>query len=104
MVFTRFVMFMVACVAGFKSPAAEPTFTTLYSVAGAGDGAGPQGGFISVGGVFHAMTTDGGATGNGTIIKVNLATGAKTLIYSFAGGADGSLPFGNLLHVAGTLN
>jgi uncharacterized repeat protein (TIGR03803 family) len=78
------------------------TYKTLYAVAGTGDGAGPAGGFIDVGGKLFGTTTYGGATGNGTIVELDPTTGALTQLYNFAGGSDGFFPQGDLVKV-GTL-
>ena len=44
-------------------PAGAATYQTVYAPAGTGDGAGPTGGFVDVGGTLYGTTSYGGATG-----------------------------------------
>jgi uncharacterized repeat protein (TIGR03803 family) len=69
-----------------------------FGASGAGDGANPYGSLIQASdGNFYGMTTLGGNTGNGTVIKVTPA-GVETVIHSFSGGiTDGSQPYGSLV-------
>jgi uncharacterized repeat protein (TIGR03803 family) len=68
------------------------------------DGASPWSGVIDVKGTLYGTTQAGGSNGLGTVYRVNLKTGAERIVYNFAGGNDGQLPFlGNLLDVGGTL-
>ena len=65
---------------------------------GASDGAGPWGSLIASGGVLYGMTLAGGASGYGTIFKVNPDGSDLVLLHSFSGGAsDGDFPFDSLL-------
>jgi len=76
--------------------------TVLYSFAGGSDGANPHAGLIQGSdGDFYGTTGHGGvnsscsasqyASGCGTVFKVTPA-GVETVLYSFAGGSDGSDP------------
>jgi uncharacterized repeat protein (TIGR03803 family) len=78
--------------------------TVLYSFAGGTtDGAFPASTLTYQGGFLYG-TTNGGGTGNlGTLFQIDLATGAETVLHSFAGGTDGARPFGGLVDAAGTL-
>jgi uncharacterized repeat protein (TIGR03803 family) len=48
-------------------------------------------------------TFSGGAAGAGTVFSLNPTTGTETVIYSFAGGADGANPYAGLTHHGGKL-
>ncbi|MEO5754519.1 MAG: choice-of-anchor tandem repeat GloVer-containing protein, partial [Chthoniobacterales bacterium] len=72
--------------------------SVLYAFAGGTDGFFPIGGlYRDAGGSLYGATNGGGASGLGTIFE--LATdGTKTILHSFAGGAeDGSSPNGDLI-------
>jgi uncharacterized repeat protein (TIGR03803 family) len=66
--------------------------TVLYTFTGGADGAGPQAGVVAdAAGNLYGTTQYGGASGYGTVYKLNTA-GQETVLYSFTGGADGSEP------------
>lgn len=77
------------------------TETVLYSFAGApADGANPFGSLIQAsGGSFYGMTSAGGASNDGVVFRIT-ASGTETVLYSFAGGADGSQPGGSLIQAS----
>src|SRR5215467_7011816 len=83
------------------------TYTVLYNFSGFADGGNPYGGVILDGqGNSYGTTVAGGATGNGTVFKID-STGAETVLHSFAGGSDGRSPLGSLVldgkgHLYGT--
>jgi uncharacterized repeat protein (TIGR03803 family) len=83
--------------------AGATSVTTLYSVTGSSDGNGPTSALIDVGGTFYGTTFFGGTAGYGTVFSINSETGAKTAVYSFAGGSDGAYPQAALLSVGSTL-
>src|SRR4029077_15520621 len=57
----------------------------------------PQGGLVQdTNGYLYGITTGAGASGNGSIFKYNITTGAYTTIYNFTGGADVGAPSGKL--------
>ncbi len=61
------------------------------------DGYAPQGGLLhDAAGNLYSTTNGGGANGMGTVFKLS-ATGAETVLYSFAGGADGANPLAGLI-------
>jgi uncharacterized repeat protein (TIGR03803 family) len=76
--------------------------TVLYSFCPNGygnctDGAFPQAGLIhDAADNLYGTTSGGGANGVGTVFKLS-PDGAETVLYSFAGGADGANPFAGLI-------
>jgi uncharacterized repeat protein (TIGR03803 family) len=74
------------------------TESVLYSFKGApGDGTAPNTALIQGGdGDFYGTTAAGGAHNAGCVFKISLS-GEESLVYSFAGGADGADPAGKLL-------
>jgi uncharacterized repeat protein (TIGR03803 family) len=81
-------------------PAQAQTLTTLYSFTGGIDGANPGGGMVfDPQGNLYGVTGAGGAHGNGTVFEIT-AAGVEKVLYSFAGGADGSEPNGDLIRDA----
>jgi uncharacterized repeat protein (TIGR03803 family) len=71
--------------------------TVLHSFAGVPDGSGPAAGLIrDSAGNLYGTTYGGGAIGWGTVFKID-ATGTETVLYSFAGGADGGSPCAGLI-------
>jgi uncharacterized repeat protein (TIGR03803 family) len=78
------------------------TETVLYrfcTVAQGKDGASPAAALImDQAGNLYGTTSGGGATGNGTVFKIDTA-GNETVLYSFRGGlsGDGARPFGALI-------
>ena len=68
------------------------------------DGFYPEGGVVrDSSGNLYGTTVSGGASGYGTVYEVS-ADGTETLLYSFTGGADGSMPYAGLyLDSAGNL-
>jgi len=81
----------------------------LYAFQGVSDGYWPLAGLIDVNGTLYGTTNEGGkycATGSGvtcgTVFSVS-TTGAKKIIYQFAGGSDGGYPQAGLIEVHGVL-
>ena len=73
--------------------------TVLHSFAGgSADGAHPYGSLIeATDGNFYGMTSAGGASNKGVVIRITPA-GTGTILHSFAGGAaDGDTPLGSLI-------
>jgi uncharacterized repeat protein (TIGR03803 family) len=65
----------------------------LHSFTGApSDGAHPYAGFINVSGTFYGATTVGGSSDAGTIYTLT-PSGSENVLYSFAGGMDGAMPY-----------
>lgn len=75
----------------------------LYNFAGGSDGAEPLSGLIEVNGTLYGTTSKGGGSGCGgagcgTVYSIS-PTGTERVLYSFAGGSDGSDPHAPLLSV-----
>ena len=71
--------------------------TVLYSFTGKGDGRSPSAGLVrDAAGNLFGTTTGGGASGFGTVFKLD-ATGNETVLHSFAGGSDGAGPSAGLI-------
>jgi uncharacterized repeat protein (TIGR03803 family) len=82
---------------------ATGTETVLHSFAGGNDGASPQASPLNVAGMLYGTTMGGGASGNGTVFKIDPAAGTETVLHAFAGGRDGAIPMASLIDVNGTL-
>jgi uncharacterized repeat protein (TIGR03803 family) len=80
------------------APSAQAqTFKSLYSFTGSPDGAMPRGAVIKDKlGNLYGTTTAGGSFGSGTVYKLSMS-GKETVLYSFTGGVDGSVPFAGLV-------
>ena len=64
------------------------------------DGDDPSAGLVrDKAGNLYGVTYDGGASDRGVVFKVDQA-GRETVLYSFAGSTDGSLPLGGLVRDA----
>lgn len=74
-------------------------FALLHSFANDGtDGFYPRGTLLLKGKTLYGMTVHGGASGMGTIFKIDTNGTGYVILHSFAGGtADGSLPYGDLV-------
>jgi uncharacterized repeat protein (TIGR03803 family) len=77
----------------------------LHSFAGGkADGRVPTpGALVYLNGSLYGTTQYGGARDHGTVYRINAASGAETVVYSFAGGTDGSRPQAGLTYFAGKL-
>jgi len=76
------------------------TLTRLYNFACGADGANPRASLVrDSAGNLYGTTMFGGASGKGTVFKVD-ATGVETVLYSFADGADGGYPWAGLVRDA----
>lgn len=83
----------------FSQPATAQTYTVLYTFTGTPDGKLPSSGLLRVSSTpfstdIYGTTTLGGTNNLGSIFKLS-ATGHETVLYSFAGGADGEGPSEN---------
>ena len=80
-------------------------FTVLHTFTSSpGDGADPFDALIIAAGNLYGTASAGGAFGFGTVFKLNITSGAETVLYSFKGGSDGANPIaGLLMDAAGNL-
>jgi uncharacterized repeat protein (TIGR03803 family) len=85
------------------SPSTSWTRKTIRVFRGGTDGAFPSSGLLlDTNGAFYGGTYSGGASNLGTIYRLvppkpPATTCIKQILYSFSGGADGSLPVGELV-------
>ncbi len=71
--------------------------SVLYSFLGGSDGLNPSAGLIQGSdGNFYGTTASGGTLNHGTVFKITPA-GVETVLYSFQGSPDGSVPSAELL-------
>ena len=71
--------------------------TVLHTFSGGVDGANPYGTLIrDPAGNLYGTTYNGGNLGHGVVFKLD-TNNTETLLYTFAGGADGAYPRGSLL-------
>ncbi|HEY8698475.1 MAG TPA: choice-of-anchor tandem repeat GloVer-containing protein [Rhizomicrobium sp.] len=90
-----------AALAALAVPSAHASMlNTKHAFDGVNDGGNSLNGLIKVGNFFYGVTTTGGAHNLGTVFKMT-ASGAITVLHSFAGGADGATPRGELVNVDG---
>ncbi|HEX4157082.1 MAG TPA: choice-of-anchor tandem repeat GloVer-containing protein [Rhizomicrobium sp.] len=81
----------------------DGTFSTLYSFAGGTDGANPQGDILRVKDTLYGATSSGGdSNGYGVVYKVDIASGAETVLHRFTG-TDGSTSVSKLAWKQGKL-
>jgi uncharacterized repeat protein (TIGR03803 family) len=87
-----------------SSQALAQGFKTLYSFQCGADGSHPHAGLIrDASGNLYGTTYYGGTGGKGVVFKV-AASGAETVLHSFAGGTDGQYPSSSLVQdTAGNL-
>jgi uncharacterized repeat protein (TIGR03803 family) len=76
---------------------------TLYSFSGGADGSNPVGGLAYANGYLWGVCTYGGVNNNGTVFKIDVATGAEMTVYTFAGGSDGAQPVAAPIYIGGVL-
>jgi uncharacterized repeat protein (TIGR03803 family) len=83
----------------FKIQTDGTGFTLLHEFdSTASDGGNPTGSLILSGSTLYGMTSSGGATGYGTIFKIQTDGGSFSLLHSFVGGAaDGKTPYNDLI-------
>jgi len=72
------------------------TLTVLHSFGNGTDGSSPEGSLIiGKGGYLYGTTFSGGTANSGTVFKLS-SKGVETVLYNFAGGADGANPIAGL--------
>jgi uncharacterized repeat protein (TIGR03803 family) len=89
---------LVPAVVGTRSAEAQ-TFKVLYAFTGGADGGTPAAGLVrDAQGNLYGTTYLGGASGVGTVFKLESKTGKETVLYSFTGtGGDGANPHASLV-------
>ncbi len=89
---------------GTAQSAQAQTFKVLYNFTGSADGQAPFGSLVrDTAGNLYGTTEAGGASGAGTVFKVD-KSGTHKVLYSFTGGSDGGNPFvGVIRDAAGNL-
>jgi uncharacterized repeat protein (TIGR03803 family) len=86
----------------FRVKISDETERVVHSFAGGtADGANPSCALINVSGTLYGTTSQGGASGNGTVFSFK--SGTESLLYSFAGEPDGANPYAGLTNVSGVL-
>ena len=78
-----------------NAPAAD--FKTIFPIPGLNDGAAPVSALIKIGNAYFGTASSGGDLNQGTIFKIDAATGKETTLHSFAGGSDGSVPLAPMI-------
>ncbi len=74
--------------------------TVLYSFQGSSDGSDPVAGLTrDAAGNLYGTTQSGGASGRGTVFKLD-ASGNESILHSFQGGADGDGPVSGVIRDA----
>ncbi|HTT84107.1 MAG TPA: choice-of-anchor tandem repeat GloVer-containing protein [Rhizomicrobium sp.] len=89
-----------------RKSGAEKVLYSFCSQKHCADGSEPNGGLIAVGGLFYGTTSEGGASGAGTVFSIDPNTRAETVLYSFCSQQscpDGSSPDAGLIDVNGLL-
>lgn len=89
------------------SVTANGTEKVLYSFRGGGyDGANPVNPLINVNGILYGVTGAGGVGncngGCGTVFSVT-TTGTEKVLHRFGASGDGTIPYGRLININGTL-
>ena len=87
----------------FKIKPDGSSYLKLLDFAGAANGSAPYyGSLYSDGTYLYGMTTSGGANNDGTIFKIKPDGSGYTLLLSFAGTTNGSMPYNSTLISDGT--
>src|SRR4029077_2314090 len=96
-VFILFSSFLLAT--AIDSSAAGSRLTVLHTFTGPDGSRSAAALMQAADGNFYGTTQDGGAFGKGTIFQMTPA-GVVTVMYSFAGGADGNTPLAGLIQAS----
>lgn len=87
----------------FKFTPSTRAEVVLYSFAGGSDGVGPDGTLVVYNNKLYGTTNQGGSFGMGTVFEIDPATGAETVLHSFAGAGEGAFPGAGLTVANGLL-
>ena len=92
------------CGTVFSFDPASGVELVLYAFRGKRDGAAPLARLVGIGSALVGAANDGDACGCGVLFRVNPATDAERVAYSFQGGADGAQPnYTSLIEFEGLL-
>jgi uncharacterized repeat protein (TIGR03803 family) len=83
-----------------SNPSTSPMESVIHTFTGGVDGAYPIGGVIqATDSNLYGSTSGGGSSGHGTVFEINNPSTSPTesVLYSFAGGADGASPSASVL-------
>jgi uncharacterized repeat protein (TIGR03803 family) len=94
---------LVAALTHHPVAARAATLSTLYVFTGGLDGGTPLAGLIDEGGILYGTAYSGGVSDYGAVFSIEPVTGSETVLYSFAGGTDGSGPSAALTYASGVL-
>jgi len=81
----------------FSIDLATETYHTLYSFQNGADGSYPQGNLLAFDGALWGTADYGGSNNDGTLFKIDPASGNLTPLHSFGSGNDASLPANGLI-------
>lgn len=88
----------------FKITISGSVFTTLHNFGATHtDGAFVYAGLLHVGTYLYGTTVGGGTSGLGTVYRIKPNGTSYSVLHSFSGGADGAIPYGNLIVDGGVL-
>lgn len=76
---------------------------TLYTFTDIPDGNQPTADLLYYNGELYGTTNGGGTNGDGTVFEAPTSGGSETVLYSFAGGSDGSGPQASVVELGGEL-
>ena len=98
----------IGCGTVFKIDPSTGAETVIHSFTGGLDGKRPWAALIYEGGALFGTTTESsgavnGGSDAGTVFKIDLATGAETVLHRFAGAPDGATPWAALIYQGGLL-
>ena len=86
------------------------TYGKLYDFGRFGNGISPYSRLTNLGGMLYGTTVGGGAGGAncstiscGTVFAIDPTTASESVLYSFQGGTDGTIPYAGLVGVGTTL-
>jgi uncharacterized repeat protein (TIGR03803 family) len=80
----------VGCGLIFQVDGVTGALSTIYQFLNNGDGRGTHAVVIGSGGAIYGLSDEGGTANQGSIFRVNPATGRRATLYSFTGGIDGN--------------
>jgi uncharacterized repeat protein (TIGR03803 family) len=85
----------------FKVNRKTGSVSVIYNFAGGVTGNYPYARLLEQQGSLYGTTVQGDDTGYGNVFKINVKSGAETVLYSFAAGTDAEFPFAGLIYNSG---